>query len=105
MNDGIVKVIFRDFQDELIALFPEEVGTLDPNTCMNYTHIGQHGCANLNFVLSESKSPYKTKKAKQVKDLKDELKDIGYELKEIRNVCQYQHYKEVRKAKLVEMER
>jgi hypothetical protein len=105
MNNETVKVIFRHFQDDIIALFPEEVGTLDPDTCMSYMHIGQHSSAHLNFVMFNSKNPYKVKKAKQVKELKDELKDMGYELKEIRNVCQYQHYKEVRKAKLVEMEK
>jgi hypothetical protein len=72
---------------------------------MSYGHVGQHSSAHFNYVLFNSKNPYKIKKAKEVKQLKDELKQIGYELKEIRNVCQSQYYKEVRKAKLVEMEK
>jgi hypothetical protein len=99
------KVIFRLFEGDIIALFPEEVGTLDSDTCMSYMHIGQHSSAHFDYVLFNSQNPYKKKKAKEVKQLKEELKNIGYELKEIRNVCQYHHYKEVRKAKLAEMEK
>jgi len=94
------KVIFRLFEDDIIALFPEEVGTNDPDTCMSYMRIGQHSSAHFNYVLFNSQNPYKKKKAKEVKQLKEELKNIGYELKEIRNVCQFKHYKEVRKNKL-----
>lgn len=97
------KVIFRLFEGDIIALFPEEVGTNDLDTCMSYMHIGQHSSAHFNHVLFNSQNPYKKKKVKEVKRLKDELKGMDYELKEIRSVCQYQHYKEVRKNKLAEM--
>ena len=36
-------VIFRMFIGECIAFFPTEPGTNNPNTCANYTHVGQHG--------------------------------------------------------------
>lgn len=47
----VTKVIFRKFKDgEVIALFPEEPGTNDCNTCDSYMHVGQHGAASVFLV-------------------------------------------------------
>ena len=36
-------VIFRYWLEDILALFPYLVGDPDPNTCMSYQHISQHG--------------------------------------------------------------
>jgi hypothetical protein len=47
------KVIFRKFPSrqggEVIALFPELPGTMDPHTCESYMHTGQHGAASVDL--------------------------------------------------------
>ncbi len=57
-----------------IALFPDI--DADRGTCQSYEHIGQHGGADLELVLSL------TRPASQVEyaDLKAELGEIGYDL-------------------------
>ena len=71
------KVIFRKFEEgDIIALFPELVGTNDISTCMSYQHVGQHGAASVDLV-------YDTKPAtpSEYKDLYDELTNmVGYDL-------------------------
>jgi len=43
-DEHATPVIFRKFKTgEVIALFPQEPGTRDPYTCMNYMRTGQHG--------------------------------------------------------------
>jgi hypothetical protein len=71
------KVIFRTFKDidEVIAFFPEELGTNDLNTCNSYMHIGQHGSA---YTHITSKTRPSTKE--EIKPIYDELKSIGYNL-------------------------
>ena len=68
------KVIFRMFDGEVIALFPEQ----DEGRGMvnSYEHIGQHGGADYNGVVSKSRkaTPY------EYADLKKELTSIGYNL-------------------------
>lgn len=67
-------VIFRKFKEgDIIALFPENTGTLDPNTCDSYQHIGQHGAADVGII-------YDTKLAtpEEYADLLEELISIGY---------------------------
>lgn len=68
------KVVFRMFNGEVIALFPEEKeygGHIN-----SYMHIGQHGAADYGHVI------HKSRKAtpKEYADLKAELKSIGYNL-------------------------
>jgi hypothetical protein len=41
--------------DGVIALFPYELGTNDPRTCECYEHVGQHGDANLAYVISATR--------------------------------------------------
>jgi hypothetical protein len=68
------KVIFRMFNGEVIALFPEQKESR--GNVNSYMHIGQHGGANYDLVMSKSKKATPS----QYKDLKTELKSIGYKL-------------------------
>lgn len=69
------KVLFRMFQGELLALFPEDPGTNDPATCSCYAHVGQHGSAD---PLITRRSRPAT--AEDYLPLKRELESIGYNL-------------------------
>ena len=88
-------VIFRKFKDgDIIAIFPELVGTDNLGTCMSYQHIGQHGSCDLGII-------YDTKLAtdEEYKDLKDELEhSIGYNLRVIKKATR-KHFK-IREAEL-----
>lgn len=55
MSTETTKVIFRKWQGEIIAIFPEIVGTNTANTCMMFEHIGQHGAGDPYHVISQSK--------------------------------------------------
>ena len=76
MKESATKVIFRMFNNEPIALFPEELGTIDPYTCSSYAHIGQHSSATLDLIIDRSRPATESEYA----DLKAELEAIGYEL-------------------------
>jgi hypothetical protein len=67
-----MKVIFKKFKGEIIALFPEVIGDAGKvDTCMSYQHIGQHGSASVHL-------PWKTCKPEEYADLLQELKSLGY---------------------------
>lgn len=49
-------VIFRQWKDETIALFPLEASSVnDPYPCESFMHIGQHGGADLQGIIRESR--------------------------------------------------
>lgn len=77
MDDEKVKVIFRMFHGEVLALFPEipssAVTYID---CLCYAHIGQHSGAHILAVIENSKPATETEYAA----LKRELESIGYDL-------------------------
>jgi len=73
----VTKVVFRKFQGEIVALFPEEAATLNPILCTSYTHVGQHSAAEYYSVLTSSKQATDAEAA----DLKAELESIGYNLR------------------------
>ena len=82
------KVIFRVWKDgdriapslDVIALFPEiAVDTIGYN-CQSYMHIGQHGGANLNIVLRNTRLATPD----EYDELYKELTRIGYDLKVIK---------------------
>lgn len=77
MDKYRAKVIFRKFSDgDIIAIFPEEVGTNNPGTCMSYMHIGQHGsCDLIGMTLTN-----RLARPEEYKDLKAELESEGYDL-------------------------
>lgn len=75
------KVIFRmwkvDDSEELIALFPEELGDSNPKTCSSYQHVGQHGAATPDMIVDNSRSAT----PEEYEDLKNELENnVGYKL-------------------------
>ena len=71
------KVVFRVYrQGEVIALLPELPGDAAPDSCVSYLHVGQHGSADYEFVISIT-SPATEK---QYRSLKAEMEALGYSL-------------------------
>ena len=77
----MTKVVFKKFEDgEVIALFPQEAGDLDPRTMQSYMHVGQHSAAHEDFAQEiELASP------EEYADLQAELVRIGYDDLEVGN--------------------
>lgn len=94
MNNETELVIFRVYPDgDVIALFPLiAVDTLGGN-CQSYMHVGQHGAANPNIVVSQTKLATPN----QYEDLLGELKRIGYENLKIVKRFRYWHQEERQK--------
>ena len=80
-NDA-TPVIFRMLNGECIALFPTLAGTNDPDTCLSYAHMGQHGAASIHLGSS---CPLASRK--EYMPLKKELQSLGYRLKVIKRVA------------------
>lgn len=70
-----VKVIFRILEEEVIALFPEIPGDENPNTCLSYMHLGQHGSATLDLTYE-----CRLAKPEEYAPLKEELESLEYDL-------------------------
>jgi len=69
-----VRVVFRMWRGQVIALFPDvDEGFGD---CLSYQHIGQHGGADYNGIIAESKPALPSEFA----DLAEELTNMGYNL-------------------------
>ena len=80
------KVIFRKFKEgDVIALFPEELGTNEHWTCNSYQHIGQHSscCADTIVYCTKLATP------EEYEDLYNELESIGYNLEIRKRVTQH----------------
>lgn len=74
-------VIFRRWRDEnreVIALFPYEIDDYQGYKCSSYMHIGQHGAADPQAVISRTRLA--DVNDEDVKALKLELERIGYKL-------------------------
>jgi len=69
------KVIFRNLNGDIIALFPEILGTNDPYTCLNYMHLGQHGSGNASMEGTKPAT------MEQFQPLFSELTRLGYDIK------------------------
>ena len=67
-------VVFRYWRDDILALFPYI--TVDPiaETSMSYKHIGQHGAANYEGMLKDSRPAT----AEEYADLQSELESMDY---------------------------
>ena len=79
MNKEKTIVVFRVWKTEtgsVIALFPDEPADYYSKYCQSYQHIGQHGAADYNFVIQQSRPATES----EYKDLFDELTKIGYNL-------------------------
>lgn len=90
------KVIFRKFKDngQIIAIFPEELGSTSPYTSSSYMSIGQHSSCDPVGLIPITKLAKKS----EYQDLARELKNLGYNLKVI---TRYKHsFLEVRRKLL-----
>lgn len=78
-NNFITEVMFRKVKGEVIAMFPYE--KYDAFNVLSYMHIGQHSSCHRNFV-------YMSKPATESEyaSLKNELEQIGYNLKIIKRI-------------------
>lgn len=76
------KVIFRFWKEskDVIAIFPEIPGTMESHTCQSYEHIGQHGACSPAIIIDDSRLA----KPEEYKDLKKELRNIGYNLEVVK---------------------
>lgn len=88
-------VIFRKYPDgEIIALFPlmpDSAVSLEP-LIMSYLHIGQHGGANYQVVLSQTTPATPA----EYGDLAKELEEVGYENLVIRKRISYDELNKAR---------
>ena len=78
INMETTKVVFKMLQDEVIAIFPNNLYSeeLYGKTMVDsYMHIGQHSACSVE-LLNELQNA----SAEQYKDLKNELQTIGYKL-------------------------
>jgi hypothetical protein len=72
------KVIFRQFPEgDIIALFPEVVASPSPWECQSYQHLGQHGSAYPEDVISGT---IPAPDSPELADLAAELTALGYRL-------------------------
>lgn len=69
-----IKVIFRKFKGEIIALFPYE--NENNGLVLSYQHVGQHSASDYNYVIKGSKPA----QVDEYMALKIELESIGYDL-------------------------
>lgn len=84
-------VIFRTFKEgDVIAVMPHEVSNFGFVT--SYMHVGQHGDADYNQVLKETRLATKEEYA----DLLRELESIGYKVR----VLKKQSYKKYQQARI-----
>lgn len=81
-SDPPVKVLFRVFQGEVLALFPELPGTNQLQTCSCYACIGQHSHADLARVMRASRPA----RPDEYAELACELQRLGYSLIPIQRV-------------------
>ena len=63
-----------------IALFPDLPGTINPRTCLSYERIGQHGAADLSYVMFDTRPA----QGYDVQELREELTRAGYDLREVK---------------------
>ena len=84
------KVVFRKWRkregEGIIALFPEIPADLSGYLCQSYQHVGQHGAASYDKLVSVQNAPTVPATPEEYADLKEELESIGYVL-EVRRRC------------------
>lgn len=77
------KIIIRRWRRSprtVIALFPDIPAS--PGLVQSYEHIGQHGGADLDYILQPNTTQPASRRAPDTKELLNELKTLGYELEE-----------------------
>ena len=101
MNEKTVAII-RKWEGEYIAIFPYELGSYSPYSCMSYVTIGQHAACTPDGIVAES-NHINNDNSQELKDFISELESIGYNL-EIRQRLPSNSV-EVRKKKLKEIDK
>jgi len=87
------KVIFRIFEGEPLAIFPELPGDCNPHvTCLSYQHGGQHGAACVNLTGHYTRPA----KLHEYQSLLDELTSLGYDLRIAHRASQKDHQARVK---------
>lgn len=81
----MTKVVFRKFKDggDVVALFPEERWSRHEYTISSYQHVGQHGAADYDHVITISHPA----RADEYRSLLAELKRIGYDDLRVMQKC------------------
>lgn len=84
MDKYKTKVVFRQFRQdsECIALFPQTAADNQGWTCSSYMHVGQHGGADTDIVIQQTRPATR----KEYTPLAKELRTRGYRL-DIRKRC------------------
>ena len=67
-----IRVVFKKFKGDIIALFPEIEESRDGKFIGSYMHIGQHSGASRDLLKCRNAKP------EDYKDLAQELRGIGY---------------------------
>jgi hypothetical protein len=70
------KVVFRYWQGDIIALFPELASDPNPYFCESYQHVGQHASADPFLLIRASRPATLT----EYRPLLRELQSRGYRL-------------------------
>lgn len=70
-------VIFRMWHGDVIALFPAIAADVHGINCLSYQHIGQHGGADYDTIVRDSRPATQ----REYRELKRELTRIGYRLR------------------------
>jgi hypothetical protein len=94
-------VVFRKWKDGfgVIALFPEIPTDLYGRYCESYEHVGQHGGADYQGVIMNTRPANVEESA----DLAEELQIIGYDLRAIKKASQQHHERRRRLARHLAM--
>jgi len=71
------KVVFRIYPNgEVIALFPQIAADIEGYFCSSYMHVGQHGGASTDTVVSNTRPA----RPEEYAVLNEELENAGYNL-------------------------
>ena len=94
-------VVFRKWKNGfgVIALFPEIPTDLYGRYCESYEHVGQHGGADYQGVVMNTRPANTVESA----DLAEELRIIGYDLRAIKKASQLHHERRRRLARHLAM--
>jgi hypothetical protein len=84
--------VWKKGDKDLIALFPTLPATHRPHECESYMHVGQHGAADCQGVIRDTRAA----KPEEYAPLKRELEGIGYRLKVLKRVPRSMHEKRMR---------
>lgn len=71
----MTNVVFRKWNGEIIALFPDIPGNRRDYTTSSYMHVGQHGDADYRYIIATSRPAAEP----EYRSLLAELKAIGYD--------------------------